>query len=489
MSDLLLEPAYGKKLKCLAGDCPENCCMEWIIDIDNETAAYYRTVQGEFGDELRKWMRVDGRKLGDTSTIAEQEAGAEPCGEAPQAAQAASAPDGRDVLDDSGLFTGTSCTTFALNGTNCPFLQEDGLCRLRLTLGYEHTSETCREHPYNTEEYEGFAERSPSVSCPEVVRLVFETPVNGSGTTAAEDTKNYAGTAQSAITAVTSFTDAQLNPALTSSNAVKPSVQTYPDAPTNADDAVLNILARTRNSLLSAEAFDESLPLDAHIIDLIRRVSLLQPIINDEAREYAFEFSDDIADQLISGFEEYRTADETPLLITLQDFCLFLRENLSILTDRWKHELEEVQTCAFDMEGVSGGAGMPGMAGFPAGKMLAGTGKESEVSSYRWDAEPEKKYPSFGAYLDAHRTVLSRLYAYYVYRYFLKAVNDCETPVWAGFIACGAFVPAFLSYANGTPLMKTAAWYSREIEHDSDNAEKILAYFRANLSTDWEDFT
>ena len=70
MSDLLLEPAYGKKLKCLAGDCPENCCMEWIIDIDDETAAYYRTVQGEFGDELRKWMRVDGRKLGDTSTIA-----------------------------------------------------------------------------------------------------------------------------------------------------------------------------------------------------------------------------------------------------------------------------------------------------------------------------------------------------------------------------------------------------------------------------------
>ena len=49
MSDLLLEPAYGKKLKCLAGDCPENCCMEWIIDIDDETAAYYRTVQGESG--------------------------------------------------------------------------------------------------------------------------------------------------------------------------------------------------------------------------------------------------------------------------------------------------------------------------------------------------------------------------------------------------------------------------------------------------------
>lgn len=429
MSDLLLEPSYGKELKCLAGDCPENCCMEWIIDIDDDTAAYYKTVPGEFGDELRSWMRVDGKPMDSASAADGEGTGAEPCGEAPQAAQAASAPDGRDVLDDSGLFTGTSCTTFALNGTNCPFLQEDGLCRLRLTLGYEHTSETCREHPYNTEEYEGFAERSPSVSCPEVVRLVFETAVNAS---AGNSPDSPTGTPSEGRT------------------GGQAAVQTYPDAPTDSSDAVLNMLAKTRNIILSAEAFDEAAPLDVHILDLLNRTYLLQPSINDAAPEYAFEFDEDIFVQLLTGFEDFRTIDEMPLLVSLQDLCLFMRENLSILTDRWKKQLEGVQTKVFDC-------------------------------GYCDD--------SFGAFLDAHAVELSRLFAYYIYRYFLKAVNDCETPVWSGFIACGALVPAFLSYANGESLKKTSAWYSREIEHDSDNAEKILVYFRENLSTDWEDLT
>ncbi len=446
MSDLLLEPAYGKDLKCLAGDCPENCCMEWIIDIDDATAAYYRTVPGEFGEELRTWMRMGGKPLteAEIKTPATAEAaidpteaqpgtdtasGAEPGSEAPQAAAGAPAPDGRDVLDESGLFTGTSSTTFALNGKNCPYLQEDGLCRLRLTLGYEHTSETCREHPFNTEEYDGFAERSPSVSCPEVVRLVFETPVN----------------------------------------------ETYPDAPTDSSDSVLNILAQTRNAMLSAEAFDESLSLDVHILDLIRRVSLIQPGLNDAAPDYAFDFSDDIASQLISGFEEFRAVDETPLLLALQDFCLFLRENLSILTDRWKGELEGVQTKVFDCDCGMGGGSLADADDCAA----AGTADSSSPASPC----------SFGHFLDSYAMELSRLYAYYIYRYFLKAVNDCAAPAWAGFAAAGAIIPAFLSWANGTSLKKTAAWYSREIEHDGENAEKILDFFRENLSEDWEDFT
>lgn len=440
MPEKLLEPSYGKNLVCLAGDCPENCCMEWDIDIDDETAAYYRTVSGEFGDELRKWMRVDGKPLDSASAADGERFGAEPCGEAPQAAQAASAPDGRDVLDDSGLFTGTSCTTFALNGTNCPFLQEDGLCRLRLTLGYEHTSETCREHPFNTEEYDGFAERSPSVSCPEAVRLVFETPVNASA--------SEGGTDQQILSTTGSEQDAEDRPA--AKNPAGISGQTYPDAPTDSSDAVLNMLAKTRNTILSAKAFDEAAPLDVHILDLLDRTYLLQPSINDAAPEYAFKFDEDIFVQLLTGFEDFRTIDEMPLLVSLQDLCLFMRENLSILTDRWKKQLEGVQTKVFDC-------------------------------GYCDD--------TFGAFLDAHAVELSRLFAYYIYRYFLKAVNDCETPVWSAFIACGALVPAFLSYANGESLKKTSAWYSREIEHDSDNAEKILAYFRENLSENWEDFT
>ena len=410
----LLEPVYGPALTCLADACPENCCMEWIIDLDDATAAYYRTLSGPFGDRIRSWMRSESSFEGE---------------------------DGRNVLDESGLFTGTSCTSFALDGKLCPFQKENGLCEIRLNLGYEHTSETCREHPMNTEEYEGFAERSPSVSCPEVTRLVFETPVAGA----------------------------------------------YPKAPEEAEDPVLNELAAVRNRILSPGlmagsedaaawrtisgegGFDEDLPLDRHIEDLFERVFDLQPALNEAAPSYAYPFEEEAFEEISEILREFSAVDESPLVSNLLELIAFMRDGLSILTDRWRRQLDIALSENGENSGDAGARLLP----WPANILESGKG-EKEVSG-------NLPYTSFGEYLDDHRTPLSRLFAYYVYRYFLKAVNDCAAPVWAAFIAAGAIVPAYLSYCSGTPLAQTTAWYSREIEHDGDNAEKLLDYFSESI--------
>ena len=47
-------PHYYKAFHCIASDCRDNCCVGgWEIDIDEETAQYYLSMEGEFGDRLR----------------------------------------------------------------------------------------------------------------------------------------------------------------------------------------------------------------------------------------------------------------------------------------------------------------------------------------------------------------------------------------------------------------------------------------------------
>lgn len=66
---------------------------------------------------------------------------------------------------------GDSC--FSLVDGKCPFLNNDGLCKIRLKYSQAQTPEVCRIHPLFIEEYNGFTENCPSLSCPAVCRDVF----------------------------------------------------------------------------------------------------------------------------------------------------------------------------------------------------------------------------------------------------------------------------------------------------------------------------
>lgn len=125
---LLRVPDYYERFHCLAGGCPQSCCIGWEVEIDDDTAAWYAQAAGALGDKLRGSLCRDAE--------------------------------------------GTLC--FPLSGGRCPFLDGAGLCEIHRQMGARHTSVTCREHPRFTEDFGPLREISLSASCPEAARLLLE---------------------------------------------------------------------------------------------------------------------------------------------------------------------------------------------------------------------------------------------------------------------------------------------------------------------------
>lgn len=127
------EPGFAAQFHCLAGACPDTCCKDWEIILDETTLARYRALPGAFGDEVRSALTTD--EAGDTM--------------------------------------------FRLTDGHCPLLSSDGLCRVQLALGEDGLCNTCRAHPRFYEEYGQTKELTLSISCPEAARLLFsqEAPI------------------------------------------------------------------------------------------------------------------------------------------------------------------------------------------------------------------------------------------------------------------------------------------------------------------------
>ena len=123
----LYEPCFAAQFHCLAGACPDTCCKDWEIILDEKTLARYRALPGVFGDEVRACLTTDAE--GDTM--------------------------------------------FRLTDGHCPLLSSDGLCRVQLSLGEEALCDTCRAHPRFYEEYGQTKELTLSISCPAAIDLLF----------------------------------------------------------------------------------------------------------------------------------------------------------------------------------------------------------------------------------------------------------------------------------------------------------------------------
>lgn len=115
---------------CIAGACPDTCCAGWEVDLDETALDRYRQLPGPLGQELRAAI----------------------------------------CQEDGDSF-------FALKDGQCPFLNQNRLCRLILACGDDVLSVTCREHPRFWEEYGSRRETCLSISCPEAARLLLETPL------------------------------------------------------------------------------------------------------------------------------------------------------------------------------------------------------------------------------------------------------------------------------------------------------------------------
>ena len=121
------KPAYFDRFRCIAGACPDSCCKEWEVLVDEESAAYYRSLPGDLGDRLRQVLR-----------------------------------------DEDGK------TYMTIENHRCPMWRADGLCRIQAELGEEALCQVCGSFPRLRHDYGSFAELGLELSCPEAARLILE---------------------------------------------------------------------------------------------------------------------------------------------------------------------------------------------------------------------------------------------------------------------------------------------------------------------------
>ena len=121
------KPYYFDSFRCIASACPDSCCKEWDVQVDETAARYYRQLTGPLGDRLREVLRTE---------------------------------DGETVM--------------TIVDGRCPMWREDGLCRIQAELGEQALCKTCREFPRLTHDYGDFMEMGLELSCPEAARILLD---------------------------------------------------------------------------------------------------------------------------------------------------------------------------------------------------------------------------------------------------------------------------------------------------------------------------
>lgn len=123
---LINKPDYFDQFQCIADRCPDSCCKEWDVQVDEASAELYRSLPGPLGDRLREVLRTE----------------------------------------DGGV-------TMSIIGGRCPMWRSDGLCRIQAELGETALCRTCREFPRLTHDYGDFVELQLELSCPEAAGFIL----------------------------------------------------------------------------------------------------------------------------------------------------------------------------------------------------------------------------------------------------------------------------------------------------------------------------
>jgi len=111
---------------CIGSECQYTCCQDWKIPIDEETYHFYQSVDGEMGERLKNSIHYES---GDAWIILREE------------------------------------------DAHCPFLNEEGLCSVYLTLGEGSLSNICASYPRYLYYAGDICFAVVSISCPEAARL------------------------------------------------------------------------------------------------------------------------------------------------------------------------------------------------------------------------------------------------------------------------------------------------------------------------------
>ncbi|MEG0772986.1 flagellin lysine-N-methylase [Clostridium sp.] len=133
----LLIPKYMNDFKCTGSACEDTCCAGWSIPIDEIT---YKKYKKNNDIELKNAFN-------------------------------------KNVSRNRANPTEGNYAKIKLNDKNeCPFLTEEKLCNIHCKLGEEALSQTCSMYPRLYNVVNKVIEKSATLSCPEVVRLVLLKP-------------------------------------------------------------------------------------------------------------------------------------------------------------------------------------------------------------------------------------------------------------------------------------------------------------------------
>jgi len=129
-----IAPKYMEQFQCIGSACEDTCCAGWKVIVDKETFKEYKNTSHP---ELKPLLKenVKRNRTGETD-----------------------ASYAKIKMDSSG---------------NCTLLDDDHLCRIQKELGPEFLSNTCAVYPRNLNMVENVIEKSATLSCPEVARLVL----------------------------------------------------------------------------------------------------------------------------------------------------------------------------------------------------------------------------------------------------------------------------------------------------------------------------
>lgn len=125
---IIRKNAYFDIFRCIASACPDSCCQEWDVAVDDHSAAFYRNLPGDLGEALRQKLKFD-----------------------------------------DGWY-------LEITDRRCPMWRPDGLCRIQYELGENALCKTCREFPRLTHDYGDFVEHTLELSCPEAARILLTEP-------------------------------------------------------------------------------------------------------------------------------------------------------------------------------------------------------------------------------------------------------------------------------------------------------------------------
>jgi len=96
------------------------------VDVDEASAAFYRSLRSPLGDRLRQVLRE---------------------------------------TDDGTIMT--------IENSRCPMWRQDGLCQIQAELGHDALCKVCQEFPRLRHDYGNFVELGLELSCPEAARLIL----------------------------------------------------------------------------------------------------------------------------------------------------------------------------------------------------------------------------------------------------------------------------------------------------------------------------